>query len=850
MPRTIVLLLASVAAFPAFAQQAEPPAQKQPAPTAGAGQTEEPTDVDETGDGESDESVVVVGQRPRGSVVGDNPAENTLNSRDIRATGATTIQELLDAIAPQTGSARGRGGEAPVLLVNGRRISGFRELRDVPPEAIERVDILPEEVALKYGYAADQKVVNFVLRRRFYSTVARADGKAATEGGYVGGAADATRTSIRNDTRTTLNLHGEANSRLNEDEREIRLEDPAGFDTRPFRSLTGSKDLIRATGTVSRTILGDVAATLNGELQHSDGKSGLGFEDVPLLRDTSSNTAHLGLSANKDSGRWRYTVTGNADWSRNVTTSDRDADTTDRAESTQTSGDLTGLASGPLFDLPAGRANVTLKLSGDTTNLETERRRDNVSGTNKLGRDRVDASANLDVPILKNSPIGRLGANGNVEVEHLSDFGTLTTVGAGINWSPKNNLNLIASWTREEGAPTMQQIGDPILDTPDTRVFDFTTGESVLVTSVTGGNPNLNSDRRTVWKLGGNWKPFEDKDLRVRADYVHSVIQDPISSFPGPSAELEAAFPERFVRDADGSLIAVDLRPVNYEQSRRDTLRWGIDFSKPLKSARPTPSQIAALRARFRPLAGATPPQAGSSQEGAPPPPPEGSVPPPPPGGGPPPGAEGGRGGSGGPGPGGGGPGGFGGGGGFRGGGFFGGGQNRGRLTFSFTHTINLVDNAVIGPGLKLDYLHGDAVGSTGGRPRHELEFQAGYANNGLGARLSGDWRSATRVDGDTANGDLKFSSLATFNLRLFANLGERLDLVAKHPWLIGTSVNFGIDNLLDSKPNVRNALGDVPFSYQEDLLDPIGRTVSISFRKLFLPQRFRARSNASSTTR
>ena len=35
-----------------------------------------------------------------------------------------------------------------------------------------------------------------------------------------------------------------------------------------------------------------------------------------------------------------------------------------------------------------------------------------------------------------------------------------------------------------------------------------------------------------------------------------------------------------------------------------------------------------------------------------------------------------------------------------------------------------------------------------------------------------------------------------------------------------------------------------------QDLLDPLGRTVSISFRKLFLPQRFRARSNASATTR
>jgi hypothetical protein len=34
----------------------------------------------------------------------------------------------------------------------------------------------------------------------------------------------------------------------------------------------------------------------------------------------------------------------------------------------------------------------------------------------------------------------------------------------------------------------------------------------------------------------------------------------------------------------------------------------------------------------------------------------------------------------------------------------------------------------------------------------------------------------------------------------------------------------------------VRDAAGLVPTSYQPDLLDPLGRTVSISIRKLFSP--------------
>ncbi len=156
----------------------------------------------------------------------------------------------------------------------------------------------------------------------------------------------------------------------------------------------------------------------------------------------------------------------------------------------------------------------------------------------------------------------------------------------------------------------------------------------------------------------------------------------------------------------------------------------------------------------------------------------------------------------------------------------------------SVTHTVNLVDEVTIAPGLpKLDYLDGDAVSSTGGRPRHELEAQAGYFNNGLGARLSANWRSATRVDSNEGD-DLRFSSLATFNLRVFANVGERLELVSKHPWLRGTTVRFEVNNVFNAKPEVRDSSGGVPFSYQPDLLDPLGRTVSISIRKLFLPPR------------
>ena len=132
-----------------------------------------------------------------------------------------------------------------------------------------------------------------------------------------------------------------------------------------------------------------------------------------------------------------------------------------------------------------------------------------------------------------------------------------------------------------------------------------------------------------------------------------------------------------------------------------------------------------------------------------------------------------------------------------------------------------------------LDFLSGDVI-EGGLRPRHRLEVDTGYFNNGLGARLSGNWQSGGEVGSGTS--ELRFNSLAKFNLNLFANLGERFELVEKHPWLRGTQVRLGVQNILDARQRVRDAAGGLPGSYQPDLLDPQGRTLSLSLRKLFLP--------------
>src|SRR3954468_8399677 len=213
---SLALLLGSAAWTPLLAAQqtgqqtgtppptqnpAQPAATPAPPAPGGAG-----ADDEEDSEGPA---IVITGTRERGAVISDIPPENQLNRRDIRATGAGSLQELLNVISPQTQSGRGRGGEAPVLLLNGQRISSFGEIRDIPPEAIDRLDILPEEVALRYGYSADQRVVNIVTRRRFRAVTTELNGGVATEGGRANYGAEFTFLRIQDGGR--FNLHAEYN---------------------------------------------------------------------------------------------------------------------------------------------------------------------------------------------------------------------------------------------------------------------------------------------------------------------------------------------------------------------------------------------------------------------------------------------------------------------------------------------------------------------------------------------------------------------------------------------------------------------------------------------------------------
>ena len=242
--------------------------------------------------------IVVTGRSLRDQVRGPEAPIIELDEEDIAAYGAGSIAELVEQLAPQTGSGRGRGGDGgrPVFLVNGLRVSSFREFRSYPPEAIERVEVLPEESAQQFGFPPNQRVINFIMKDNFQSREVELEYGQPTAGGYSDREVELTYLRLGEDGRLNVNLEYNERSALTEADRDI-LQTPSSVptfagdpDPALYRTLIGQSRSFEATGNYT-TALGQTGS-LSGNLtyERNEGLSLSGLDSV-LLTDPDGNTA-------------------------------------------------------------------------------------------------------------------------------------------------------------------------------------------------------------------------------------------------------------------------------------------------------------------------------------------------------------------------------------------------------------------------------------------------------------------------------------------------------------------------------------------------------------------------------
>lgn len=882
-----VSLLAGCSPIAAMAQEA---VQVTP-PAAQSGTEDDDEDqlqsgVDASGD------IVVVANRIKGEIQVVQQPIAVFDEEEIAAYGVTSISDLLDAISPQTGSGRGRGDGRPVILLNGARISSFRELRSIPPEAIRRLQVLPEEVALRFGYPPNQRVVNIVLKDKFQSKQASGEFNYPTRGGYSDAELEASTFRVDGQRRTTIETKVTNTSILTEAERKViqqagTLPTVAG-DPNPadFRSLAASSRVVTLGGTSAMGLGKDGiggSLTVNGAYTRTDTKSLSGLDIAtltapdgspvvrsfadPLRTRVASDAFQAGLGYNKPLGGWNLTGTLDTSYTEATTKVDRRRNLTaaqlaglplsgalpdlgdpgfDTARSKDLSASSLITLAGNLFKMPAGQVATTVRAGFDysrSVNADTR----NALGSVKLTRGDASAGVNLAVPLTskRENVLGALGdwtLNLSGGVNHLSDFGTLKDWSAGLTWSPTSKLNFQASYIVNEAAPSLSQLGAPQVLTLNVPVYDFARGDNALVTVISGGNRDLVAERQRDVKLAMNWQlPFLERSNFV-IEYFRNRSTDVTQSFPLLTPAIEAAFPGRVIRDASGALISIDRRPVTFDQIASSRMRWGLTFGGKLGGSDAARGEGGDRRGGAGGRGG-TMGMLGQALRG-----PEGKDGPPPPP--PPTNAKAGEAGRNGPGadpagpprgePGGGprggpdGPGGPGGPGGLGGPGGFGG--RGGRWNLAVFHVWRFTDTVRVAPGsAELNQLDGNAI-TAGGVPRHAIEFEGGVFKNGYGLRLKGDWNAPARVVGSGLPGgsDLRFGSVLNLDLRMFVNLGQQESLVEKVPFFKNARLSFTVDNLLDQRQRVTDQNGNVPLAYQAAFRDPQGRVIGLDFRKMF----------------
>lgn len=801
--------------------------------------------------GAGPQDIVVVADRPHGEVVGAIREEQRLDTAAIRGLGASNLADILAQIAGLTGGSQSRSGDGPVILVNGRRISSFDEVRNLPPEAIERVDILPEEAALRLGYPARSKPVNIVLKPYYASVMVELEDRLTTIGLRSDFNTEINAVRIKGENRLTLDLQYQTGDAITEAKRGVLrpldalaanraglisalgggailplaqsyaavpsvgrslsafASAPVADETSAWRTLTPASGQLTINSALARALGGGRNLSVNVKydrlaMQEMLGPA-IGEVDLPITspfavplrlrmivpdgviqtRSTRTDTIHVGTQLS-GVGRWRWSVAGNADhvslardtrggmdsslWQQAVTNgSIGDVFAApaanlvlEKANRHSSSRDglfgLDSFLSGGLFEMPAGRANLTLsgKTSHETLNSIDDQ------GARKLTRTSVSAQASLDLPLLaSSSPIGALDGGISLSVDRWSDAGTVQGYGANVSWKPRKSLSVLVSALQDGMAPTMAQLGAPLNVTPQASFFDFTSGRSITASQTTGGNGALVADLRRILKIQSEWKAA--KSLTLTATYTNLTDRSPLVAFAGITRAFEAAYAGRIARDADGTIIGVDARPFNAAHEDREDLRLAAVFS--------------------RNFGGGSGP----------------SVP--------------GKGG-------------------------FGGGHNFGAsgtmLQFSLVDTIRLRDQLMlVSGGPAYDLVSANPLGESARTPRHRVDAQFSGTRNGWGLRAGGVWTSGGQ-DGVGSAGNLRFDDRFAFNFRLFWFPDRSSARLAQWPYAKGLRFLLAVDNLFGSWQRVTNQSGVTPLAYQRWILDPIGPTFRFSIRKTF----------------
>jgi len=267
-------------------------------------------------------------------------------------------------------------------------------------------------------------------------------------------------------------------------------------------------------------------------------------------------------------------------------------------------------ASGPLFKLPGGMAMAAIGVDQRTEKYKFDGDQrpnantidalifnvpfDNALATaGTLKRDIKAVFGELALPVMKGMEV-----TAAVRRDEYTGFGATTNPKVSLRYTPVDALLIRGAYSTGFRVPTFKQMFDPTTqsvyvgaDFPDpakcpSRVVSAAPGcERVNPNILFGGKPDLEPEEAKMKSLGFVVQP--SRDITANVDWWEVRREGTIQAFGlTVLAANYQLFPENFIRDASGNLVAVDTRWVNAGQTITKGLEFGLRGSMLTEGAR------------------------------------------------------------------------------------------------------------------------------------------------------------------------------------------------------------------------------------------------------------------------
>ncbi|MEN2785605.1 hypothetical protein ACFOKI_11670 [Sphingomonas qilianensis] len=801
--------------------------------------------------------VVVTGRR--GTAVSNVDPLAEIDAQAIAATGASTVAELMRTIRGVTQSAS--GGE-PIFLFNGQRVSSGQEIFSLPPEAIDKIEVLSEPAALKYGYPPTRRLVNVISKRRFEQTEVRGMIGGTTRGNSARGTGNVGLTRLRDNARLTLGV-------------ELRHTDPV---RQSQRDIVPNPDIVFDA-------IGNITGRDGAEIDPALSAAAGGMVTVaPVPEAVGARTlAGFAADANRprpfDLGPYRWLAPRNDAVKGELVLADRIGDlsgslnlSAEQSRDRNVSGPATAILVVPGSNPASPFAGPVLlnryltevdplRLHQTTTTLHAgvavrgalaawrwdatialDQKR--VSGATQLGVDLAPAAAAIAGGVDPFAPLDPALLS-----ERQTDRARLRTRNGGIKTVASSmpfdvpaggvNMTLTAEAERSSAISATRGANPSALSLGRTRIeggfaidLPIASKREDVLPALGELSVNGAATVRTVGGFGGlndrsygmSWAPFPG--LQMLAQIKHSeaapnfeMLSSPIvritnvpafdyrngrtelitviqggnpdllaerrqvrsltmtlKPFAKRELRLSATYDATAIRNQTGTVYAFtpQIEPILPDLFVRDGAgRLVSQTFQPINFYREDQRALNLTISANGPL-------------GRPPPPPATGAPP---------------------------------------------AAERVFFYVGAGPSIKFSDRLQLMPGAPtLDLLRGDTV-TGGGSPRLSSYAYGGISHRGTGGTFDFWYGGANRVRNADRAANLRFAAIFKLNMGVFVGLDR---LLPKQDWARKLQLKIDISNVTDARQSVRDGNGRVPNRFQRDYLDPVGRTISLTLRKLF----------------